>query len=366
MSKNRIYWPIHVLVFIAGLVISFTMLSGDDLGRVNLLYLLLLYFLLPVLGGLLSLYSLIFDAKVHMAQWLARFGLLKLTQLQFFLNLRKANVDRLWLLQQSQIMAVSFAISSMLVLFVLLLFSDIAFVWRSTLLTPEHVYNILTVIASPWFFWQEAQPDLQLLQVTQDFRLADSSVDYLQTGQWWLFILMTQLFYSILLRGIIYMALQFKINKALTKQQQNIDPNPAVVETTNTLVTLVPALLSETSDYDEIIIWDQIPNSILHSVFENEILNTTEQASMKYWQGTQAELAKLSDAEKPLLVLKGWEPPMGELADALALNSGYILAINWHGESLKALTEVQLLEWSRFCQEYDWQLLLTEAVSNDH
>ena len=54
-SASRLSRPILLLGFGLGLLLSITVLSGDDAGRVNLFYLLLVYLFIPLFGALISL-----------------------------------------------------------------------------------------------------------------------------------------------------------------------------------------------------------------------------------------------------------------------------------------------------------------------
>ena len=360
MKNKKIYWPLQLLTFVFGLVVAFTLLSGDDSGRVNLLYLLLLYFFVPVAGALLSLYALFSSSKFHTAQWLVQLGIFKLNRQPFFQQLRRMNQDRTWLLQQSQIMAMMFAVASILALFIILLFSDIAFVWRSTLLTHEHVYALLKIIASPWYFWSQAQPDLSLLQATQDYRLTNNAINPEQAGQWWLFILATQLFYSVCLRGVIFAFLQLRLGQA-ESDNASVEKVAVAEADENTYVYESPGVLHEIDDYSAVFYWHVIPQEIVNLLdFTDELASVPADA----WQGTEGEISLLQATMRPLVIVKGWEPPMAEMADVMAGLSGYVLILNWRDGQLLPVSDIQKDEWARFCQSHNWQLLIEEGAGN--
>jgi hypothetical protein len=63
-----------------------------------------------------------------------------------------------------------------------------------------------------------------------------------------------------------------------------------------------------------------------------------------------------------LVLVKSWEPPLGELGDYLHSLSGsqqkFILPLDWGEGVVKPITANHLNEWRRFCGTLSgWQLL---------
>ena len=154
-----------------GFLAAYGVLAGDDEGRVNLLFLLLLFAFLPVAGLLLSIFLLVKGGGKGLAGWILDIPLwprhLKLAMSRLGLT----HGRELWLFYQTQILAVSFSAGCLLLYLLLLLGSDITFVWRSTLLEPDDLLPALQAIGFPWRFWPEAQASLALIEQTRDFRL---------------------------------------------------------------------------------------------------------------------------------------------------------------------------------------------------
>ena len=62
--------------------------------------------------------------------------------------------------------------------------------------------------------------------------------------------------------------------------------------------------------------------------------------------------------EPQLLVVKGWEPPLGELLDYMQNGRGYILPLDWSRGTIQSLSENHLNEWRRFVNSIQhWQVL---------
>ena len=72
ISKSRITWVLAGIGFLLGSFVSWGILSGDEQGRVNILYLLFVYLLLPLASVLISTLSLLFGGGFNLAQCLSR------------------------------------------------------------------------------------------------------------------------------------------------------------------------------------------------------------------------------------------------------------------------------------------------------
>ncbi|MFT7133731.1 MAG: hypothetical protein ACI81O_002449, partial [Cyclobacteriaceae bacterium] len=74
--------------------------------------------------------------------------------------------------------------------------------------------------------------------------------------------------------------------------------------------------------------------------------------------------AAAPDASLAMVVLvKGWEPPLGELQDYLQslVTGSYLLPVDWDESGVRRLTDVHLEEWRRFAGELDgWSVLQPE------
>ena len=79
-------------------------------------------------------------------------------------------------------------------------------------------------------------------------------------------------------------------------------------------------------------------------------------------ESTLNELVGESENQSVLVLVKSWEPPLGELWDCLSAfpdkNQKFILPLDWDESSIKPIRDNHLSEWRRFCATLNgWQLL---------
>jgi len=130
--------------------------------------------------------------------WLAPANTRAQTQTDYLGALQPAQMARV-----AQSGGLSFALSGLLTLLVLVTVQDLAFGWSTTLETSAQAYYRLTAaIAWPWqSVWPAAVPDLALVQDTRFFRLgSDTTVDGSRWGEWWPFVAMAWFTYVVIPR----------------------------------------------------------------------------------------------------------------------------------------------------------------------
>ena len=214
---NKITVGLICLGFLAGFFVGYGVLAGDDQGRVNLLYVLMLFAFLPVLALLLSLLLWVSGSSKGLVSGLFELPILPRQFSAEVVALAGSGSRKAWLLYQTQWLTLSFGGGGVLIYFLLLLGTDISFVWRSTLLEATDLLPLLNTLAIPWLFWPEAQPGLELLQRTQDFRLSAQSSDAPELGQWWKFILAAQCTYNLLPRTMMLLFTRYRYLQQVAK-----------------------------------------------------------------------------------------------------------------------------------------------------
>ena len=350
--------------FFLGTFISWAILIGDDLGRVNILYLLVIYLILPVASILISTISLIFGGGINLARCLKYLPLWSVEKQQLWRQLRHQGFDRLWFYQCSQIVAMCFSLSGLMVFFMLLLATDVNFVWRSTLLTAQDLIRLLSWLSTPWSFWEGAQPTIELLVQTQDSRIAPQSVALSTYAQWWQFVLAIQIFYSFLPRGLLLIGTRLIILRRLSLHKQNrLSGDSKRHEGKKELLATVVTSIEK---HCTLINWGGIPDVIVSDVerhFPRQIID-------RLYAGPTAEDSQQSVAQQsevPQLVLvKSWEPPLAELADYLQTGAGYIMPLDWEQSEKVPIDSFHLEEWRRFsAAQKDWALLVWSEPSAD-
>jgi len=107
----------------------------------------------------------------------------------------------------SQWMAFAFSAGALLSTLTLVVFTDLAFGWSTTLdLGAESVHRITSTASLPWSgIWADAVPSLDLVERTRHFRVAgpDAHVHFIDPilfGAWWPFLVMATLTYGALPR----------------------------------------------------------------------------------------------------------------------------------------------------------------------
>ena len=361
-SLGHISWPIVYSGGLLGLFLSLFVLSGDDLGRVNLLYLLVLFLVIPIASVIISTLSMISGKGVNLARLVISLPLLSSRQKQTIHRLHQQKLDKYWLYMQSQYAAIAYALGSFFGYLFLLLFTDINFVWRSSVLAPDDLLQPLSVIATPWWFWSAAQPSLELLQATQDSRLVATAQHAGIYTQWWPFILATLVFYSLLLRLI-----GLAIGRVILKRKQKADIEYDLLQKID---AYHPGFTESHKHADPV---SELPGSYVVTNWANFDQHKIEQLSDHLSisdvmvAGPLASEQQQSDAENEkrpqVLLVKAWEPPLAELGDFMQNTSGVLLPVNIISNKVTRPTQHHLDEWLRFAETFDrWQVYLPKTI----
>lgn len=350
-----------------GFLVGYGVLTGDAQGRVNLLYVLMLFAFLPVLALVLSLLLWLSGSGKGLVSSLLELPILPRHVAAEVVALAGSGNRKAWLFYQTQCLTLSFAGGGVLVYLLLLLGSDISFVWRSTLLEAADLLPLLKTLALPWLFWSEAQPGLELLQQTQDFRLSAQAVDAPMLGQWWKFILAAQCTYNLLPRTLMLLVSRYRYLQQ-TAAPANDVINGQSSQRLNTGVddrTPAPIIYSVVAPY-VLLNWANAPALCQQSVATRlgAATSTVAVDPLAAYGSLEVEPSNQS----VVVLVKSWEPPLAELGDYLLTlpDSGpkYLLPLDWNDQQVVSTRPNHLNEWRRFCSTLPgWQLLqLEEAV----
>jgi uncharacterized protein DUF2868 len=351
--------------FTIGLFMSWSLFSGDENGRVNLLHLIAVFVFLPITSLVISSSSLFFGNGINLATVLSLLPVWSNTQRRQFLLQKQLKISKWSFFYQSQLAAISFSLASLLVFFLLLVTTDINFVWRSTILSAEQIFPLLDWLASPWYFWDSAKPNLELLMSTQDSRMSLGYSNENSFGDWWPFILSAQIFYAFLLRlaAITVCLLIFKINRSSFSQQAFHLERTHMTDFEGTL------------DEHQVKVYRQVESSYSLNNWcgiDSEKLRLIE-AKLSHGKTSVLDAGPLASyaqqmiserwQEPQLLLVKGWEPPLAELSDFMQNGNGYLMPIDWDDKGLVALPNKHLVEWKRFLLPLkNWKLLQLEGL----
>ena len=330
-----------------GLFAAVAALTGDALGRVNLLFSLVLFALLPALLLLLTLALLLLGRRRGILHGLLQLQLLPRQLTEALIAQPNSSARRAILFFLSQVFAFAFAAGSLAGFGILLLATDVSFVWRSTLLQAGDLYPLLSLIGSPWGFWPEAQASLAMLDITQDFRLAPlpSEADYV--GQWWRYLLAAQLCYSLAPRLVLLSAGALWLKRSQRVSAQELSPSPKALSSAPEESSMLAPITTAAPKFASLIDAAHTPAALLSNL-EAQLATTGTHRFVP----ASAPPSSL-ESSPVILLVRSWEPPLGEIADFIAeIPEGcdvYLAPLAWQGERAMGVGAVHRDEWRRFC-----------------
>ena len=347
-----------LLGMLVGFLVGFGTLSGDQQGRVNLLFLLLILAFLPVMTLVLSLVFLLRCNGRGLAGWLLELPLWPrhLSAALLELDVRQCRKD--WLVHQGQVLGLSFSFGTLFVFLLLLLGTDISFVWRSTILEAADLLPTLQLISFPRRWWPEAQPSLLLLEQTRDFRLSNSALAMPDASQWWRFILAVQVCYSLLPRSLLWLSARQRVRSqysASDLQQASIVAAAPAVQAAPELAEVVQVV----SQPWTLLVWGANQKDCIKAI--QSVYGQAEQVIE-----LEATSKSLAIEHSGVVLVKSWEPPLAELADVLQLlpqqGQRLILPVEWSKQALGEVRPVHFAEWRRFAATLPgWEVLQREG-----
>ncbi len=290
----------------------------------------------------------------------------------------------------SQLFGVAFNIAALLSVFVLIATRDVAFGWSSTLdIDPTSILSVTNFLSWPWHAWLPAAvPDLPLIEASHYFRLQNGAANGVSPkvlGHWWPFVMLCLAFYGLLPRLLLLLfckarlssayvqtlqhfpgrkELLTRLNSALietraSEHESNVDEGiPAINKSQHQRISEALILINwaglkveNTRLLDEILAAGQLTMKAMFKAGTNCSLEDDEQVI--------AEVGKLA-ADTPIgIILKAWEPPLGELADFIAdlRKTGspqrliYLLPLALKSKALVQVENNDLQEWQRFSRQ---------------
>ncbi len=330
------------IFFCIGFFTGLGLLSYNGKEPVNIIYFLFFVIIIPIVSILISLFAL-FTVKYKdniLMDILPTFWLQKIIQwYQNSINIKiKPSFLNLIFLQRAQYLSLSFAIGLGLALILIVTTTDIAFAWSTTLnITPKEFYKMMLIISYPWSNFISSSISLELISESHYFRLGgavnkEMILNASILGEWWKFLVLSTLFYSIFLRIIMIVILNRVFLVRLTKEILLIDGVDNIMKEIQSPIITTTSQYNETkfvqsdkkvninkkkNNYDFILGWAMSSNEI---EYFNKKLSISSQNIFEV-----AGNNSLEDDEKVisllgndiLLYLKSWEPPTMDLVDFL-------------------------------------------------
>ena len=277
--------------------------------------------------------------------WLDRYSRLNLFS-TYSDQRRRSSFARWQLIVFSQWLAVGFFLGVLLVAWLLVVVTDLAFGWSTTLQADSAVvYGALNTLASPWSAWLPvAVPDLELVAASRFYRLeADglSSARAVQLGEWWPFVLMVIVVYGLLPRVALLVAGYWRLRLA-TRSLLVADPDTAAL--LDRLALPVVGYEGEASDEESVdsstvasppsveagvttqaLVWNDAVGTAAATdwLSAHHSAQLAQPIQLSVLQDLAERTAALQaidkDVRRIVIFTKGWEPPLLEFSDFLEL-----------------------------------------------
>lgn len=258
-------------------------------------------------------------------------------------------VDRWMVVHSSQTFALAFHVGAVASALSLVVFSDLAFAWSTTLqLDAGRLEGWTTLLSAPWAWaWADARPSTALIESTRYFRLGDGSFPSAQSpaglGGWWPFLAMAMLVYGVLPRLLTLLLARWRLRAALRRTFLHLPGlddvrmrlNHALVETQSdeAEVGALDATATTTSGGQAslhgreaaVVVWAGAADPAeatagwLGARLGLRVASWHEAGGSSTLDADRAAMAAAAaSSDAALLVLvKAWEPPMAELTDFL-------------------------------------------------
>lgn len=291
--------------FVLGIVMAAAGLAYSAEGRINVIYVWLLWAGLPLLGSLLAVIPALTGRR---RPWLFRWR-------QQHAQWHPSLAERLSMALLLQVWWLIAALGLLCGFGFLLLFSDLAFGWRSTLLQgPEPLYHLARGLALPWReLWPAALPSMELVEATRFYRIQPAPVDPQLAGGWWSFLLASMLVYNLLprslLAGILILRLQLLKRKV-----------PVVSGSTAVVDRGAEPVLQARSLQD----WQQVP-VITWELADAGVETAALRLGNNDWQQDEQQFREWLKSPQEHLVwqVNAERSPVAELADLITMARSY-------------------------------------------
>jgi hypothetical protein len=248
-----------------------------------------------------------------------------------------------WLvLTWTQTFALAFNVGAVAAALYMIVFTDIAFGWSTTLdIEPATFHRATNALASPWTAWlPDANPSATFVEATRYFRLQDSGFpsgdEPVTLGGWWPFLIACMVCYGLLPRVVTAVIARWRLASAIHHSaahapgvaqlrdrlnsewivtQANGEEAAAQPTTTKTAAQPRPADGAAVAinwsgvDIDEA----QLPQRLQLAI------DRTLQAGGANTPADDARVVDAArDARRIVILVRAFEPPMGEFVDFVA------------------------------------------------
>ncbi len=285
----------------------------------------------------------------------------------------------------AQIFSISFFTGAILTFLTLVVVTDLAFSWSSSLdITSKKVYSITSSISRPWNdFVEHAVPTEELVENSRYYKLQDKLEKFEAKvyGYWWPFVVMSLIVYGLIPRIFTYLYSLINLNKTITNTALIIPGVNDVLDRMNSKVVSLSSSESSNISKDsttdrtqsteekrkkkvglkfeqlalkqntEVLIWSEACKNNYFNQHSKLISNYHSVGVLKSTKEDNEIIKKVSSSSNILIIVKSWEPPKAEFTDFLkqlrsALGEAKtigVLAISLENQNLK---EIHKQAWS--------------------
>ncbi len=413
-SQRLINTGIILLALLLGWLTVTGLFQYDGQGRVNLVYLMIILVGLQMGLILLTLIAMLpqsltswipgFSSLQRLLKWfspgrLQRLSSRYLATVNTAGNTAKlkhkqaifADISKWQIFSGSQLFGVVFNLAALVSIFVLIASKDIAFGWSSTLdISSASVLRLSNVLSLPWQSWLPAAvPDLQLIEASHYFRLQNGIAAEVQPqmlGHWWPFIMLSLVFYGLIPRLILFLVCRLKLRSAYSRtlryypgvnelvarlnsalietgSSTQTDASKAAVKIVNHVANHQRQLINEALilinwggfELDDSLLLEDLVKTGQFSIQTSHSAGSNR--SLEEDALLISSIAAKQSKTTVGILLKAWEPPLGELTDFLSdlRRSGFpqrpiiLLPTAIQSKRLAQPRQSDIAEWQRYC-----------------
>jgi hypothetical protein len=258
-------------------------------------------------------------------------------------------VQKWAILRWSQLFALTFQFAALLACLVLVVFTDLAFGWSTTLTTGDpkvdaaRVHRIASALATPWTWAiDDALPSLSLIEQSRYFRVttaAVSTTEAARLGSWWRFVALTIAIYGLLPRVITFVFATARL-RAAARAAVQAEPglsavlrriHRAEIETRaaepEEAAQAMPAKSGSgtslarhaAASITAVINWSGVPiaaDGLANKFPDAAVFQAGGAAAVQEDLKVAEQAGRMVDGDR-LVVVKAWEPPLMEFIDFL-------------------------------------------------
>ncbi len=382
-------WALLLVAFLSGSLSSYAVFFYDGTTPVNVLSVLLAFVILPLVLLALSIFVLlppgifnwgILNCLPFVADFRESIAMLSPGQFVHVLLKRTPNkfsetvegafsdsmrmrrlrgaVERSLILFVGQIFAVWFFIGVLISSMYLVVTSDLAFGWSTTLdVEASELHEVTSLIAAPWRrFAPHAEPREELLEISRFFRLGEGVIkgesaatplDPAVLGEWWPFLLLAILVYALLPRILLYAVARSRLRSVLGSSGLLLPGADLVLQNMNSALVMTSGgqtgaeepLVASGEEYLSgelplgtcvLVRWAGREGEVerLRETFRakglsvNEVYEAGGSVSIEQESRLPKQIAAVDSSHAIIVMVNGWEPPTAELLDFLTALRG--------------------------------------------